>query len=288
MATGILVPIDGTYLRAILIVLGVIAIFVGLAGIVAELIVARRRNSLPDIGDTSASPNATVIRAGRDLVIRGGDGGLRGAGGSVMIRGGDGMASEPGAPEPAAVQKARHAFELATAELGAFNRRWAGTVFRSKDHERRLLVDAVERTRLAHLEAVQGHERQAMAGPTDVVQNMSEVVIRGENLVSKIHGLPVETSSKVWAAIDVAVADYLNDCQTTISRDWPKLRLTLRDRLAAPTRQDLQPQLAMRQVWVTADDGTKSGTFLVGQGDDYIERITRAVLTLREAIDAFG
>lgn len=131
-------------------------------------------------------------------------------------------------------------------------------------------------------------ELAALARPAEVVRSLTDMVVRGEALAGRIHGLHIETSEKVWAAIDTAASDYLAECQEMINREWPKLSLTLRDRLAAPKEHDRYPQMLMREVWVGRDDGSRDGPFLVGRGDDYQEHIARAIVTLREAIDALG
>lgn len=55
---------------------------------------------------------------------------------------------------PRTVTEWRVALTLAEFELDSFDRRWAGRVFRSKDHERRLLLGALEDARLGVLRAL--------------------------------------------------------------------------------------------------------------------------------------
>jgi len=50
------------------------------------------------------------------------------------------------------LQDAARALIVAQARLEAFDRRWAGSSFKSKDHERGRLVGDVERAQLAYLE----------------------------------------------------------------------------------------------------------------------------------------
>lgn len=60
-----------------------------------------------------------------------------------------------------AIRDAEQRLELAIAELQSFDRRWANTVFRSKDHERHLLVNKVEDARLALLRTRQASENES-------------------------------------------------------------------------------------------------------------------------------
>ena len=197
----------------------ILAALVGTATVVVWVWERGHRLSLPPPPrvQTSTNRDATVIASGGDLVFRAGDGGAGGWGGSITIRAGDGRPSMPSIPESGSVQEARHEFDLATAELGSFDRRWAGHLFRSKDHQRGLLVEDVERTRLAHLRAVQAHERQtAPKAPAEITREFLTLRNEGRILRDRINGVVWGERQKDLGFGQVELDGWLGRCATAV------------------------------------------------------------------------
>jgi hypothetical protein len=121
--------------------------------------------------------------------------------------------------EPPPVREARHAMELAEAELVAFDRTNAGVWFKSKDRRRRQLVEQSGRANLELLRAIHAAEQNAVAAsksPADITREFLTLREKGLILRGRINAVMWEDRQENLGFGQDELDEWLEECRVAV------------------------------------------------------------------------